>query len=66
MAVSVTNLSANIPKSVAQCLVELKAEQDEIKEALGNEYRDYNLVMATTFGLPIGDSYLRNILTIAS
>lgn len=25
-----------IPKSVAQCLVELKAEQDEIKEALGN------------------------------
>lgn len=49
-----------IPKSVAQCLVELKAEQDEIKEALGNEYQDYNLVMATTFGLPIGDSYLRN------
>ena len=27
-----------IPRSVAQCLVELKAEQDEIKEALGNEY----------------------------
>ena len=26
-----------IPKSVAQCLVELKAEQDEIKEALGTE-----------------------------
>lgn len=25
-----------------------------------NEYHDYNLVMATTFGLPIGDSYLRN------
>ena len=40
--------------------MELKAEQDEIKEALGNEYQDYNLVMATTFGLPIGDSYLRN------
>ena len=36
-----------IPKSVAQCLVELKAEQDEIKEALGNEYQDYNLVMDT-------------------
>ncbi len=50
----------DIPRSVAQCLVELKAEQDEIKEALGNEYQDYNLVMATTFGLPIGDSYLRN------
>ena len=26
-----------IPRSVAQCLVELKAEQDEIKEALGTE-----------------------------
>ena len=45
---------------VGHRLVELKAEQDEIKEALGNEYQDYNLVMATTFGLPIGDSYLRN------
>ena len=33
---------------------------DEIKEALENEYQDYKLVMATTFGLPIGDSYLRN------
>ena len=49
-----------IPRSVAQYLVELKAEQNEIKEALGNEYHDYNLVMATTFGLPIGDCYLRN------
>ena len=49
-----------IPRSVAQYLIELKQEQDEIKVALGNEYHDYNLVMATTFGLPIGDSYLRN------
>lgn len=49
-----------IPRSVAQYLIELKQEQDEIKAALGNEYHDYNLVMATTFGLPIGDSYLRN------
>ena len=48
-----------ISKSVAQCLIALKADQDEIKEVLGNEYQDYNLVMATTFGLPIGDSYLR-------
>ena len=37
-----------IPKSVAQCLIDLKADQDEIKEVLGNEYQDYNLVMATT------------------
>lgn len=32
-----------ISKSVAQCLIALKADQDEIKEVLGNEYQDYNL-----------------------
>lgn len=48
-----------IPRSVAQCLIELKKDQEEIIEALGSEYQNYNLVMATTFGLPIGDSYLR-------
>ena len=49
-----------IPKSVAYCLGELKKEQDELIEVLGSEYQNYNLVMATTFGLPIGDSYLRD------
>ena len=48
-----------IPRTVAGYLAELKSEQDEIKDALGSEYQDYKLVMATTFGLPIGDSYLR-------
>ena len=45
---------------VAQILVDIKKEQDELKDILGSEYQDYNLVMATTFGLPIGDSYLRD------
>ncbi len=49
-----------IPKFVAQILVDIKKEQDELKGILGSEYQDYNLVMATTFGLPIGDSYLRD------
>ena len=48
-----------IPKYVAQCLAEIKKEQDELKEVLGNEYMDYNLVMATTFGMPINGSYIR-------
>ena len=48
-----------IPKFVAQILVDIKKEQYELKDILGSEYQDYNLVMATTFGLPIGDSYLR-------
>ncbi len=47
-----------ILKFVAQCLINIKKEQDEVKEALGSEYTDYNLVMATTFGLPINDSYI--------
>lgn len=49
-----------IPKSVALYLIDIKKEQNEIIEALGSEYQNYNLVMATTFGLPIGDSYLRD------
>ena len=49
-----------IPKFVAQILVDIKKEQDELKDILGSEYQDYNLVIATTFGLPIGDSYLRD------
>ena len=35
---------------VAQILVDIKKEQDELKDILGSEYQDYNLVMATTFG----------------
>ena len=54
-----SNRKVFIPRSVAQCLAEIKQELEEIIEALGNEYQNYNLVMATTFGLPIGGSYLR-------
>lgn len=49
-------------KSVANMLVEWKAEQDEVKEVLGEEYIDYNLVMATTFGNPIGTGAIRGQL----
>ena len=43
-------------------LVDWKAEQDEMKEILGDEYMDYNLVMASTFGLPLGDGAIRGSL----
>ena len=49
-----------IPGFVAQCLIDIKREQDEVKEALGSEYTDYNLIMATTFGMPINGSYIRD------
>ena len=48
-----------IPRSVALCLKELKQEQDDLIDALGSEYHNYNLVMATTFGYSISGSYLR-------
>ena len=51
-----------LPKSVANMLVDWKAGQDEMKEILGNEYMDYNLVMASTFGPPLGDGAIRGPL----
>ncbi len=41
-----------IPKTLALELVEWKKEQDEIKEALGKEYGDFNLVIANSKGGP--------------
>ncbi len=49
-----------IQKFVAQYFIDIKKEQIETKVALGSEYKDYNLVMATTFGLPSNDSYIRD------
>ena len=48
-----------IPSSVAILLAELREEQNETIEALGDMYENYNLVMATSYGLPLGESYLR-------
>lgn len=42
-----------IPTTVAKMLVELRKEQDEIKELLGDEYKEYNLVICSTDGRPI-------------
>ena len=41
-----------LPRTVAEMLVAYKADQDNIKEALGDEYTDYNLVVAGPLGLP--------------
>lgn len=51
-----------LPKSVALMLVQWKKEQEEMKEVLGEEYMDYNLVMASTFGLPLGEGAIRGPL----
>lgn len=41
-----------LPKTVALIFKEWKSQQDEIKEYLGNEYQDFNLVVALQNGRP--------------
>ena len=48
-----------IPKSVAEMLGKLKASQDEMKNILRKDYHKYDLVMATDYGLPIGEAAIR-------
>ena len=48
-----------LPKSVAMMLIDWKNSQKEIKEVLGDEYQDYGLIMATSYGLPVSGSFVR-------
>lgn len=41
-------------------LAELLEEQNEAIEAFGDMYENYNLVMVTSYGLPLGANYLRD------
>ena len=45
-----------LPKTVAEMLVEWKQSQDYTKAALGDEYLDFDLVMANGMGMPTEDS----------
>lgn len=45
-----------IPKTVARQLEAWKHEQERTKEALGNEYTDYNLVLTHGLGSPVEQS----------
>lgn len=51
-----------LPRSVAEMLISWKNDQDELKEILGEEYHDYGLVLASSFGMPQSGSYLRKRL----
>ena len=53
-----------LPKTVAEMLVEFKAEQDMTKEALGAEYTDYNLVVALENGNPVESRIIRKRLQV--
>ena len=41
-------------------MVRQKAEQEELKAILGKEYHDYGLVLATSYGMPIGSTSIRH------
>ena len=45
-----------LPKTVAEMLVDWKKSQDFARQALGDEYQDYDLVMANGTGMPTEDS----------
>ena len=47
-----------LPKAVAEMLVERKKMVDELKELLGDEYRDYDLVFASTQGTPTESNFV--------
>lgn len=49
-----------LPPSVAKMLVSWKSQQDEAKQALGSEYKDYGLVFAGPFGMPTESSTINN------
>lgn len=51
-----------LPKTVAEMLITWKMEQDNIKEALGDEYNDYNLVICTPTGCPTEGSRIREAM----
>lgn len=45
-----------LPKTVAEMLVQWKLSQDFTKQAVGGEYNDYDLVVASAFGTPVENS----------
>ncbi len=50
-----------LPRTVAEMLVDWKKEQDDIKEALGSEYSDFELVMANGIGMPTEQSRITSL-----
>lgn len=51
-----------LPKTVAEMLVAWKTEQDATIAALGDEYMNYNLVIATPTGMPTEASRIRKAM----
>lgn len=52
-----------LPKTVAKMLEERKAEIDELRELLGEEYTNYNLVFCSTMGTPMEGQVINRALS---
>lgn len=50
-----------LPKTVAEMLVQWKFSQDFTKDSVGEEYKDYNLVVANALGTPIEHSRITSL-----
>ena len=53
-----------LPKTVAHMLVEHRKKQEELKEFLGVDYHDYNLVVALENGNPVESRIIRKRLQV--
>ena len=51
-----------LPKTVAKMLVAWKMEQDATIEALGSEYTNFNLVIASSYGMPTEANRIRKAM----
>lgn len=51
-----------LPKTVAEMLIRHKSEQDEVKEIMGNEYNDFNMVFAGINGRPVEGSQINRLM----
>ena len=49
-----------LPKTVAEMLTETRKKQLEVIEALGDEYKDFNLVIAGPLGMPVEGSRIND------
>ncbi len=52
-----------LPKTVAEMLIDWKKGQDELKDAIGKEYCDFDLVMANAMGMPTEHSRITTLFT---
>ena len=55
-----SNRTIWLPKTLAYILRDWKAKQDKLKEIMGEEYTDYNLVLALETGRPCEDRVIGN------